>query len=123
MAPHRGHDPRKELLSIFGVIAVAAGLLLTLLLAHITQPMEPSGPTVLFLMAIILAVAGAWLTTRRRWAGMVIAAMSLAAAAAYLIMLTRCRTCSFGVLIANISLAVLYGMPGALIIRWRRFLR
>lgn len=123
--PHlHDNDAKKELLSIFGILAATAGLLLALLLGYITRPL-PDAPraTVLFVIATVLTVAGAWLIVRRRWAGLLLAATSLATAAGYVMMLTRCQDCSAGVLLANIAIAVMCGTPGVLIIRWRRFLR
>jgi hypothetical protein len=124
-SPHlHTHDPRAELLGIVGILATAAGAALALLLGLIKRPMPDAiGVIALFTMAAILTVGGIWLTLRRRWAGMLIATTSLLTAAGYFAMLSRCHDCSAGVLLANITIGALFGTPGALIIRWRRFLR
>jgi hypothetical protein len=113
-----------DVLSILGVLSAAGGFLLALLLGYIKWPWPDMFAAIaLLVMAIALTIGGVWLVRRRLWAGMLIATASLVTATGYLALLTRCDGCSAAVLLANIAIAIVYGAPGVLIIRWRRFLR
>jgi hypothetical protein len=116
-------DPRKELLVIFGILSTMGGVAMTFLLVLMKGRMASEGMLVLGTIAGFLLVGGIGLTLRRRWAGMLVAAISVAAVAGSLGMLLSCRGCSPRVLFANLAIAAMFGVPGVLVLRWRRFLR
>ena len=118
------HDPRADLLSIVGLLFTGFGLLCVGVLSINKRPLPDATRSFLLLaLAIVLTIGGIWLTLRRQWAGMLIAAASLLVSSIYLAGIARCSDCTIGVLIANITIALMYGAPALLIIRWRRFLR
>jgi hypothetical protein len=120
---HRS-DARKELLVIIGLLAAASGVATTLLLGVIKRPLPSvAGAFVLFVISVALVIGGVWLARLRRWAGGVIAVLSLTATVLDLVGLARCESCTPGVLAANLVIAGMFAIPAAAIIRWRRFLR
>ncbi|HEX6099162.1 MAG TPA: hypothetical protein VF432_22810 [Thermoanaerobaculia bacterium] len=119
----RNLDPRKELLTIFGILVAAGAVAVAFFLFLMKGRTAAGGMLVLGAAAALLLAGGIGLMLRRRWAGLLVAAISLAAAAAYLAMLWPCRDCSPRVLFANVAVAALFAVPGVLILRWRRLLR
>ncbi|HYR28486.1 MAG TPA: hypothetical protein VEU30_08475 [Thermoanaerobaculia bacterium] len=111
-------------MAVFGILATALGMAMVVVLAIIKRPIPNlTGAFVLFAVAGVLVVAGIWLVRLRRWAGLIIAALSLLIAVAYAVSLTRCGECSWRVLAGNAVFAALAALPGVLILRWRRLLR
>lgn len=117
-------DPRQEWLVIFGLLAVGAGAAFVVV-AYLINFRMPNVPATLALSAIggALIVGGVWLARRRRWAGLLVAGISLLVAVVYLLALTDCDGCGAIALSVNVVIALVYGTPGVLILRWRRFLR
>lgn len=125
----RHTDPRLELLSILGVLAALAGAAMSMavpLLARSSRAgVTPAFVATLATIALTLVVAGVALAFRRRAGGVIVAGISLAAAAGYLYMLVvgDCAGCSAAVIAANVIFLLVTAAPGAVILRWRRFLR
>jgi hypothetical protein len=119
-----GHDPRAELLVILGGFCAAGGIATVFLLGTIKRVIPNiTGAFLLLAFGTLLTIGGIWLARRRRWAGILIAAASLLAAGYYLVGLTRCMECTTGTMVANVAIALMVGVPGVAIVRWRRFLR
>lgn len=112
------HDPRVEILFAIGLLAALSGVMVAMFLANVRMAVWFLGS-----LAAALLASGVGLMMRRRWAGIVLAAMSFAGAIAYVAGLVRCDDCSGRVLAVNLAIAVLGATPGVMIVRWRRLLR
>jgi hypothetical protein len=101
-----------------GVLAAASGIVVVLFLVNM-----PRASRLFVALAIALLAGGIGVVLRYRWAGMLIAALSLAAAIGDLASLARCSDCDARTLLVNAVVAILCAAPGILILRWRKLLR